>query len=60
MLLPQTCATGTTSLLDERWINTKKAGGEKGTLHIDALATGTKYGGKSFEEVYEDLMNNSI
>lgn len=36
----------------------EKAGGEKGTLTIDATAQGQKYGNKSFEEVYEDLMNN--
>jgi len=36
----------------------EKAGGEKGTLHIDAVAQGKKFGEKSFEEVYEDLLNN--
>lgn len=56
-LLTNLC-NGYNTLLDEAVDKYEKAGGEKGTLHIDALATGAKYGGKSFEEVYEDLMNN--
>ena len=56
-LLTNLC-NGYNTLLDEAVDKYEKAGGEKGTLHIDALAAGTKYGGKSFEEVYEDLMNN--
>ena len=35
----------------------QKAGGEKGTLQIDANAIGQNYGDKTFEEVYEELMN---
>ena len=56
-LLTNLC-NGYNTLLDEAVDKYEKAGGEKGTLHIDALATGAKYGGRSFEEVYEDLMNN--
>ena len=56
-LLTNLC-NGYNTLLDEAVDKYEKAGGEKGTLHIDALATGAKSGGKSFEEVYEDLMNN--
>ena len=52
-LLTNLC-NGYNTLLDEAVDKYEKAGGEKGTLHIDALAAGTKYGGKSFEEVYED------
>ena len=35
----------------------EKAGGEKGILTIDAQAAGRKYGDKTFEEIFEDLMN---
>lgn len=45
-------------ILSEAIDKYEKAGGEKGTLHIDAMAPGQKYGSRSFEEVYEDLMNN--
>lgn len=36
----------------------QKAGGEKGILQIDTVAQGRAYGDKTFEEVFEDLMNN--
>lgn len=45
-------------ILSEAIDKYEKAGGEKGTLHIDTMAPGQKYGNRSFEEVYEDLMNN--
>lgn len=45
-------------LLAEAVDKYEKAGGEKGTLKIDAAASGEKYGSRTFEEVYEDLMNN--
>ena len=35
----------------------EKAGGEKGTLNVSAQAQGKKYGNRTFEEVYEELMN---
>ena len=56
-LLSNLC-NGYNSLLQEAIDKYEKAGGEKGTLHIDAAATGMKYGERTFEEVYEDLMNN--
>ena len=56
-LLTNLC-NGYNNLLEEAVDKYEKAGGEKGTLHIDAQANGMKYGNKSFEEVYEDLMNN--
>ena len=56
-LLTNLC-NGYNNLLEEAVDKYEKAGGEKGTLHIDAQAKGMKYGNKSFEEVYEDLMNN--
>ena len=56
-LLTNLC-NGYNELLSEAVDKYEKAGGEKGTLHIDAQARGAKYGSKSFEEVYEDLMNN--
>lgn len=56
-LLSNLCA-GYNELLEDAVDKYEKAGGEKGTLKIDASATGMKYGSRSFEEVYEDLMNN--
>lgn len=56
-LLSNLC-TGYAKLLTDAVDKYEKAGGEKGTLKIDAAATGTRYGTRSFEEVYEDLMNN--
>lgn len=56
-LLSSLCA-GYNELLADAVDKYEKAGGEKGTLKIDASATGMKYGKRSFEEVYEDLMNN--
>lgn len=56
-LLTNLC-NGYNQLLNEAVEKYEKAGGEKGTLHIDAKAKGAKYGDKTFEEVYEDLMNN--
>lgn len=55
-LLSNLC-NGYNSLLQEAIDKYEKAGGEKGTLHIDASATGMKYGNRTFEEVYEELMN---
>lgn len=49
---------GYNQILNEAVEKYEKAGGEKGTLHIDAVAQGKKYGDKSFEDIYEDLMNN--
>lgn len=49
---------GYNQILNEAVEKYEKAGGEKGTLHIDAVAQGKKYGEKSFENVFEDLMNN--
>ena len=47
------------TFFDFWWVDKyEKAGGEKGTLNIDAIASGKKYGERSFEEVFEDLMNN--
>lgn len=48
---------GYQKILDDAVDKYKKAGGEKGTLQIDATATGQKYGDKTFEEVFEELMN---
>lgn len=56
-LLTSLC-NGYNKILEEAVDKYQKAGGEKGTLHIDTLAKGQKYGNKTFEEVYEDLMNN--
>lgn len=56
-LLTNLC-NGYNQILQEAVDKYEKAGGEKGTLHIDAKATGGKYGEKTFEDVYEDLMNN--
>lgn len=56
-LLSNLC-NGYNALLQDAIDKYEKAGGEKGTLHIDAAATGMKYGDRTFEEVYEDLMNN--
>lgn len=56
-LLSNLC-NGYNQILQEAIDKYEKAGGEKGTLHIDAAATGGKYGERTFEEVYEDLMNN--
>ena len=56
-LLTNLC-NGYNELLDEAVDKYEKAGGEKGTLHIDAMATNGKYGNRTFEEVFSDLMNN--
>ena len=56
-LLMNLCA-GYDEILKEAVDKYEKAGGEKGTLHIDAIAQGKKYGDKTFEDVFEDLMNN--
>ncbi len=56
-LLTNLC-NGYNELLSEAVDKYEKAGGEKGTLHIDSMAKGNTYGGKTFEETYEDLMNN--
>lgn len=56
-LLSNLCA-GYTKLLEDAVDKYEKAGGEKGTLKIDANASGVNYGKRTFEEVYEDLMNN--
>lgn len=55
-LLTNLC-NGYNELLADAMDKYEKAGGEKGTLHIDAPAMGAKYGNKTFEEVYEELMN---
>lgn len=55
-LLAELCV-GYDELLEQAIDKYEKAGGEKGTLHIDAQAQGMKYGNRTFEEVYEDLMN---
>lgn len=55
-LLAELCV-GYDELLEQAIDKYEKAGGEKGTLHIDAQAQGMKYGRRTFEEVYEDLMN---
>lgn len=49
---------GYQKILDDAIEKYQKAGGEKGILQIDAVAQGKAYGDKTFEEVYEDLMNN--
>lgn len=56
-LLTNLC-NGYSQLLEESIDKYEKAGGEKGTLKIDAVAQGRKYGSRTFEEVFEDLMNN--
>lgn len=56
-LLTDLC-NGYNVILSEAIDKYEKAGGEKGTLHIDAMATGRKYGSRTFEEVYEELMND--
>lgn len=56
-LLKNLCS-GYNQILNEAVEKYEKAGGEKGTLHIDAVAQGKKYGDKTFEDVFEDLMNN--
>lgn len=56
-LLSGLCA-GYNEILSEALDKYEKAGGEKGTLQIDAVARGQKYGRKTFEEVYEELMND--
>lgn len=55
-LLSDLC-TGYDDILADAIDKYKKAGGEKGILTIDAIAQGEKYGNKTFEEVYEELMN---
>lgn len=56
-LLSNLCA-GYTKILEDAVDKYEKAGGEKGTLKIDTSASGMNYGKLTFEEVYEDLMNN--
>lgn len=56
-ILASLCS-GYDAILEEAVSKYEKAGGEKGTLNIDATAAGLKYGDKTFEEVYYDLMNN--
>lgn len=55
-LLSRLC-DGYNEILTEAIEKYEKAGGEKGTLKIDSGAKGQKYGSKTFEEVYEELMN---
>lgn len=55
-LLTNLC-NGYDKLLQDAVDKYEKAGGEKGILTIDAQASGRKYGDKTFEEVFEDLMN---
>lgn len=55
-LLTNLC-NGYNKLLQDAVDKYEKAGGEKGILTIDAQASGRKYGDKTFEEVFEDLMN---
>lgn len=55
-LLTNLC-NGYDKLLQEAIDKYEKAGGEKGILTIDAQASGRKYGSKTFEEVFEELMN---
>lgn len=38
--------------------NYEKSGGRKGFMKIDSGATNKKYGNKSFNEVYQDLLDN--
>lgn len=56
-LLTDLC-NGYNTILNEAVEKYEKAGGEKGTLHIDTTAQGQKYGNKTFEQVYEELMND--
>lgn len=56
-LLSDLC-NGYEKILEEAVEKYEKAGGEKGTLKIDAVSKGRSYGGKTFEEVYEELMND--
>lgn len=55
-MLTNLCS-GYGKLLHEAVEKYEKAGGEKGILTIDAQAAGKKIGDKTFEEVFEDLMN---
>lgn len=55
-LLTNLC-NGYNKLLQDAVDKYEKAGGEKGILTIDAQASGRKYGDKTFEEIFEDLMN---
>jgi len=55
-LLTNLC-NGYNKLLQDAVDKYEKAGGEKGILTIDAQASGRKYGEKTFEEIFEDLMN---
>lgn len=55
-LLTNLC-NGYNKLLQDAVDKYEKAGGEKGILTIDAQAAGRKYGDKTFEEIFEDLMN---
>lgn len=56
-LLAELCS-GYDEILSEAVDKYEKAGGEKGILSIAATASGQKYGNKTFEETFEDLMNN--
>lgn len=56
-LLANLCK-GYDEILNEAIDKYEKSTGEKGTLKIDTIAKGANYGGKTFEEVYSDLMND--
>lgn len=49
---------GYDDLLAEAMEKYERSTGQKGTLKIDSIAKGAQYGGKTFEEVYSDLMND--
>lgn len=55
-LLTNLC-NGYNQLLKDAIEKYEKAGGEKGILTIDGHAAGAKYGNKTFEEVFEELMS---
>lgn len=55
-LLTELCS-GYDRILEEAVEKYEKEGGEKGILNIESAASGKAYGGKTFEEVYEELMN---
>lgn len=55
-LLTNLC-NGYNQLLKDAIEKYEKAGGEKGILTIDGHAAGMKYGNKTFEEVFEELMS---
>lgn len=55
-LLTNLCS-GYNKLLEDAVDKYEKAGGEKGILNIEAQAAGKKYGDKTFEQVFDELMN---